>query len=129
MMLVVNTFTHHRKIKCEMEKSFFRLSELPMLDIPDEKFDVRFIHTRNITVAFSTLIAGAVVPLHAHVHETIDFVQEGELEMRVGELTVRLHASMVFRVPPGVVHSARAITDCKVINIFYPAREDFQSRN
>lgn len=33
----------------------------------------------------------------------------------------------VARVPSNLVHSVRAITNCKVINIFYPVREDFNA--
>jgi hypothetical protein len=35
---------------------------------------------------------------------------------------------MVARVPGNVPHSARAISDCRVINIFYPVREDFEQK-
>ena len=107
-------------------KNVFHLSELPTLDVPNDLFDVGFIHTDNITVAFNDLKAGAIVPEHEHVHETIDFVMEGTLEMVIaGEVHV-MNAGTVARVPSNVRHGARAITPCRVINIFYPKREDFK---
>lgn len=106
-------------------KHFFQRSELSKLAVPDDRFDVRFIHTDNMTVAFNKLKAGAEVPVHTHVHETIDFVQEGTLQMTIGEETVEMGAGAVARVPSNIPHSAKAITGCKVINVFYPAREDF----
>jgi len=96
-----------------------------VLPVQNNLFDVRFISTDNITVAFNLLKKGAAVPLHEHLHETIDYVLEGELEMTIDEETVLMQAGMVARVPSHTPHSARAASDCKVINIFYPVREDF----
>ncbi len=110
-----------------MDQHFFYFTQLPSLPVPSDLFDVRFISTANITVAFNTLRAGAEVPAHEHVHETIDYIQEGELEMSIGNETIRMFAGMVARVPSNIVHSARAIIHCKVINIFYPVREDFKA--
>ncbi len=106
-------------------KQVFQISELPRLEVPNDLFDVGYIHTDNITVAFNELKAGAEVPEHEHVHETIDFVQEGTLEMIIAGETHVMNAGTVARVASHVRHSARAITPCKVINIFYPKREDF----
>lgn len=108
-------------------KHFFQLSELSKLPVSDNRFDVRFIHTDNITVAFNEMKAGAEVPAHTHVHETIDYIQEGALQMTIGEETFEMHAGAVARVPSNIPHSAKAVTDCKVINFFYPAREDFSA--
>jgi quercetin dioxygenase-like cupin family protein len=108
-------------------KHSFKFSELPKLAVPSDLFDVRFIHTGNITVAFNELKAGAEVPAHQHIHETIDYVQEGELEMTIGNETVQMNTGTVARIPSDIPHSAKAITDCRVINVFYPAREDFKA--
>ena len=108
-------------------KHFFERSELQKLNVPDERFDVRFIGTDNMTVAFNELKAGAEVPAHQHVHETIDYVQEGILQLTIGNETVEMQAGTVARVPSNVWHSAKAISDCKVINFFYPRREDFEA--
>lgn len=110
-----------------MEQCFFYYSQLPKLAIANDLFDTRFISTENITVAFNTMKAGAEVPVHKHVHETIDFIQEGELEMCIGEQSLRLFPGMVVRVPSNTSHSARAATNCKVVNVFYPVRGDFKT--
>ena len=109
-----------------MEHTFFTYDSLPRLAVKNELFDVRFLSTQNITVAFNIIKKGATVPLHEHIHETIDFVQEGKLEMTVGKETVLMQAGMVARVPASVAHSAKALTNCKVINVFFPVREDFE---
>jgi quercetin dioxygenase-like cupin family protein len=105
----------------------FKLSELPRLDIRGDMFDVRFISTDNISVAFNEVAAGAEVPLHQHVHETIDILQEGEMEMTIGNDTIRMTAGTVVKVPSNVPHSAKILKASKVINIFYPVREDFKA--
>jgi quercetin dioxygenase-like cupin family protein len=109
-------------------KHFFKISELPKMVVPSDLFEVRFVHTDNITVAFNELKAGAEVPVHQHINEAIDYLQEGELEMTIGDETARMNTGTVVRVPSGIPHSAKAITDCRVINVFYPAREDFKAQ-
>lgn len=47
--------------------------------------------------------------------------------MSIGDETIRMYAGMVARVPSNIPHCARAITNCKVINISYPVREDFKT--
>jgi quercetin dioxygenase-like cupin family protein len=109
-----------------MESAVYYISELPKLPVPNDLFDVRFIHSENMTVAFNVLKKGAIVPEHAHLHETIDYVLEGRLDLKIGEHTTRMEAGTVARVPSHIPHSAYAVTDCRVVNIFYPAREDFK---
>lgn len=106
-------------------KQIFQIEELAKLPAPED-FDTRFMHTDNMSVAFNSMKAGARVPEHSHLHETIDFVQEGELMMIVEGVEYRMGAGMVTRVDAEKRHAAYAITDCKVINIFYPKREDFR---
>lgn len=40
-----------------------------------------FFHTEQLAVASTILKASKEIPLHHHVHEAIDIVTEGELEM------------------------------------------------
>jgi quercetin dioxygenase-like cupin family protein len=125
-MIGCSSFGHSDK-SSNIMKHFFQQSELSKLAVADNRFDVRFIHANNITVAFNELKAGAEVPVHTHLHETIDYIQEGTLEMTIGKETVEMRAGTVARVPSNIPHSAKAVTDCKVINFFYPAREDFSA--
>jgi quercetin dioxygenase-like cupin family protein len=106
-------------------KQVFAYEELTRLQVSDDRFEVRFLHADNITVAFNEMKAGAEVPAHSHVHETIDYIQEGVLEITIAGETVEMKAGSVTRVPSNVLHRAKALTDCKVINFFYPVRADF----
>ena len=109
-----------------MNQTVYSYADLPKLQVPGDLFDVRFIHTQNISVAFNKLKKGAEVPMHTHAHETIDYVIDGKLEIVIGgELSI-MTAGSVAHVESHVPHAATALTDCTVINIFYPVRDDFR---
>ena len=85
------------------------------------------VHTSNITIAHVTLLEGSVVPQHAHHHEQVVNVVEGELELTVDGEVIVLTRGKTLILPPMVPHSARAITQVYVMDVFHPAREDFKA--
>ena len=87
----------------------------------------RFAHSTKMTFVDWRISAGAVLPEHAHPHEQVIHVFEGSLEVTVDGTTTVLTAGMVGVVPPGSVHSGRAVTDCHVLDVFNPIREDYRS--
>lgn len=87
----------------------------------------KFIHTAKMTAAHWTIEAGNRVPEHAHPQEMIVNLVEGEFEMTIGGETQRMKAGTVAVIPSNVPHSALAITDCKVIDVFSPPRPDYQN--
>jgi len=46
--------------------------------------------------------------------------------MTIGGVTQILEPGVITLIPSNVVHSARALTDCKVVDIFSPVREDYK---
>lgn len=82
-----------------------------------------FINTENMTIAYTDMKTGVEIPLHHHPEEAIDIILDGILEMQVGEETETLAHGMISIVPSNVPHKATAITDCKVVTIFYPQRK------
>lgn len=103
----------------------YPIADLPKLKVNDDRFDVRYINTENLSVAFNIMEPGAVVPVHQHNEETIDIVLDGVLKMTVGAQTLMMTKNTVTKVGSDIPHGATAITRCEVINIFYPARKDF----
>jgi quercetin dioxygenase-like cupin family protein len=87
---------------------------------------VQFVHTRNMTFAHWSLEPEARVPAHAHPHEQVVNMIAGVLDLTVGEASRRLRPGEVVVIPPEVSHSARAVTACRVIDVFYPVREDYR---
>ena len=107
--------------------SFIKINDIAPKEIVPG-FSARFIHSANITIAYWEMKAGASIPVHHHVHEMIVNVMEGRLELTIGNDTKVLEAGMAGIIPSNVPHTATALTVCKVIDVFYPVREDYKSR-
>jgi quercetin dioxygenase-like cupin family protein len=86
----------------------------------------RFVHSDNMTVANWTIEEGSAFPNHSHPQEQISIVAEGRFELTIEEETEILCPGLVAVIPPGAPHSGRALTDCRVIDIFHPVREDYR---
>jgi quercetin dioxygenase-like cupin family protein len=84
-------------------------------------------HSEHVTMAYWTVTAGATLPQHAHPHEQITSVLEGEFEMTIGGETKKLTAGHAAVIPGNVTHSAKALTACRIIDAFYPVREDYRN--
>ncbi len=88
--------------------------------------EVRFIHSDRMTVAHWHFDPDIDLPEHSHHHDQISTVVEGEFELTLNGVTERLSAGDYLVIPPNVVHSGRSITDCRIIDVFSPVREDFR---
>jgi quercetin dioxygenase-like cupin family protein len=88
-------------------------------------FFSKLIHTQNNTINFIEVKAGCALPLHQHVHEQCSFVIEGKFEMTVGDDTRILDAGLFATIPSNMLHGGKALTDCKLIDIFSPVRQDY----
>jgi quercetin dioxygenase-like cupin family protein len=90
-----------------------------------EGINAQMFHSRQITFAHVTLEKGADVMEHSHVHEQWTHVIEGEMQFEVAGEKKVLSPGMAAFIPSNAVHSAKALTNCKVIDCFLPVREDF----
>jgi quercetin dioxygenase-like cupin family protein len=88
-------------------------------------FHGKFAHSNTMTFVLWDIDKGAILPEHSHMHEQVVHVYEGELEVTVDGKTTVLRGGSVGVIPPHAVHSGRALTDCKVMDAFYPLREDY----
>jgi quercetin dioxygenase-like cupin family protein len=86
----------------------------------------KMVHGESSSLIFWDIKQGSVLPEHAHVHEQITYIAEGEMEMVIGGIKYLLTAGSVHVIPSLVPHSAVAITDCRVIDSFAPARDDYR---
>ena len=105
--------------------SFIQLQELKSREVIPG-FTGRFVHSENMTVAFWTVKAGAVAPVHTHPHEQVFMAMEGTFELTIDGQSREYRPGSVAVIPSNVPHSARAVTDCQVIDIFHPVREDLR---
>lgn len=90
-------------------------------------FLARFIHTAGVTIAYVNIKSGSVLPEHSHVQDQITQVIEGKLELTVGGETQVVSAGQIAVIPSNVKHSAIARSECKVIDVFNPVREDYKA--
>ena len=104
---------------------YFVIEDLPTQE-PMPGFKGKFVHTENMSVAHWRITANSIAPLHAHPHEQVSFVVEGEFELTIAGETKVLKPGVVAVIPPDVKHSGIAITECHLIDIFYPVREDYR---
>ncbi len=89
-------------------------------------FEGKIIHTQSQTIGFWEIKAGSILPAHSHFHEQITTVTSGKLELTIGEETQLMEAGTVATIASNIVHSGKAVTDCTVIDIFTPVREDYK---
>lgn len=102
-----------------------KISEIPQKDLV-KGIKGRYFHTDSNTVGFVDIEKGAILPAHSHVHEQITQITEGQLEMTIDGKTQVLEPGTILFIPSNVVHSAVALTDCRVTDIFSPVREDYK---
>lgn len=102
-----------------------KLPEMPEREV-FPGFHGRFVHSDGMTFAWWRIDAGAEVPEHAHPHEQVVNVLEGELALTVAGEEHVLHAGDVVAIPGGVRHAARALGASRVLDVFSPVREDYR---
>jgi quercetin dioxygenase-like cupin family protein len=102
-----------------------KLTEVPSREV-FPGFHGRFVHSANMTFAYWDIEEGSKVPEHSHVHEQVVNMLEGRLELTVDGKMHTLGSGQVLVIPSNAVHSGRALTPCKVLDVFSPVREDYR---
>jgi unsaturated pyranuronate lyase len=90
---------------------------------PREGWKGRFFHSRNMTFAYYTVQAGAWIHEHSHANDEVWNVLEGQVEITIAGETRIAGPGSAAVVPPDSLHSAKALTDARVIVVDYPLRE------
>ena len=73
------------------------------------------------------LAKGAKIPMHEHPHEQTGMIISGRLRFQVGDEAFDATSGDAWNIPGDVPHSAEAMEDSVVIEVFAPVREDYLS--
>ena len=90
-------------------------------------FKGRFIHSEAMTFAYWSIAQGAALPSHSHFHEQVVNMLDGEFELTIEGVAHRLTAGNVLVIPRNAKHHGHAITDCRILDVFQPCRDDYRS--
>ena len=85
----------------------------------------KFIRSGQMTFVYWDVPAGVLLPEHSHPHEQVAHTLEGQFEITVNGVTQILTPGSVGIIPPNAIHSGRALTDCRILDVFSPVREDY----
>ncbi|MEE2826657.1 MAG: cupin domain-containing protein [Planctomycetota bacterium] len=88
-------------------------------------FHGRFVHSEKMTIACWEIEANASLPEHQHHHEQVIHLLEGEFELTVDGSKMQMHPGDTVVLKSELPHAGRAITRCRVIDMFHPCREEF----
>ena len=108
-----------------MPQHFHAFNDIKTQEIAPGFFS-KLIHTEGQTINWITVAAGNKVPLHQHPHAQMSFVINGQFAMTIACETKVLDATQFCHIPGGTEHGGEAITDCVLVDIFTPVREDYQ---
>jgi len=105
--------------------SFIELNSLPSKEVISG-YHGKAIHTGTMTFMFWTVRAGESMPIHQHHHEQVSQVLQGEFELEIGAERRVLKPGIVALIPPHTAHGGIALTDCELLDVFLPEREDYR---
>ncbi len=91
-----------------------------------EGYHGKIMHGDKITVAHIRVKANSSLPEHQHPHEQIMNLIEGEFLFTVDGVEYRMKAGESFVIPPNVPHSAKSVTECYLVDVFCPPRDDWK---
>jgi quercetin dioxygenase-like cupin family protein len=106
----------------------YRWADLPQ-DRPMDLLQRRRVIGRLVMLSEVSLEKGCVVPTHAHENEQLCCVLSGRLRFGLGDegspqwRQVEVAGGEVLHLPSGVPHSAEALEQTLVIDIFSPPSE------
>jgi quercetin dioxygenase-like cupin family protein len=102
-----------------------KLSEIPTKEIMPG-YHGKLIHTQHMSIAFWEVEKGAVVPEHAHMNEQVLQILEGRFEFTLNGITKVYVPGDLVVIGPHVPHRGKALTACKLMDVFSPSREEYK---
>ncbi len=104
---------------------FINLAEIKEREMVNG-FRAKMIHSQNMTVVFWDVKAGSSLPNHSHTNEQITTVTKGTFQFTIEDETKIIEPGFTVIIPSNAKHQGNAITDCRLIDVFCPVREDYR---
>ena len=111
----------------EVRATLHRWNEIPLENL-SPLLDRRLVTGERAMLAHAHLKRGCLVPMHQHVHEQFAYVLQGRVKFTLGGAdgeTMTLGPGEVLHLPSELPHSAEALEDSLVLDVFSPPREDW----
>ncbi len=86
----------------------------------------KLVHAEKLSIAYWTVEKDAEVPEHSHKNEQVMQVLEGRFELTVNQRTKIYGPDDIVIIPPHATHSGKALTACKLMDVFSPVREEYR---
>ena len=103
----------------------FKLAEIETKEIIPG-FHGKLIHAQNMSLAFWEVKKGAEVPEHTHMNEQVMQVLEGQFEFTLNGITNVYVPGDLVVIDPNIPHSGKALTACKLMDVFSPVRAEYK---
>jgi quercetin dioxygenase-like cupin family protein len=89
-------------------------------------FKGKFVHSEKMSWVFWDVKKGSVVNEHQHINEQIMHVVKGKFEFVLnGKHNIYTDGDIVV-ISSNMSHSGKALTNCKLIDVFSPIREEYR---
>ena len=86
----------------------------------------KFVHSEKTSLVFWDVKKGSVVNEHQHINEQIMHVVKGKFEFVLnGKHNIYTDGDIVV-IPSNISHSGKALTNCKLMDVFSPSREEYR---
>ena len=89
-------------------------------------YRARLVHSDRMTFSYVDVDAGSSFAEHDHPHEQVIHLLDGEFELTIDGETRVIRGGEVAIVPPHARHRGTAVTPCRILDAFAPAREDYR---
>jgi quercetin dioxygenase-like cupin family protein len=103
-----------------------KLSNIQPKEIATGYFS-KLIHTEQMSFSFIEVKAGYSIKEHSHPHEQVSIVQKGIFKLVIEGEPIEFGEGEVVVIPSNKKHAGIAITDCFLLDVFTPVREDYKN--
>lgn len=83
------------------------------------------VHGEKTSFTEMILQKGTVVPMHNHIHEQTGYLVKGRLQFNIDGEEIIAEEGDCWNIASNVMHSAEALEETILIEVFSPVREDY----